>query len=64
MKLPNWVRGMLYSLTDYFFWEKNLSARDLSAFVTSWGTCVLQPSPLGGSQSHVSSEFTPINPGA
>lgn len=28
MKLPDWVRGMVYNLTDYFCWEKNLSARD------------------------------------
>lgn len=48
MKLPDWVRGMVYNLTDYFCWEKNLSAGDLSAFVTSWGTCVLELCPLVG----------------
>lgn len=62
MKLPDWVRGMVYNLTDYFCWEKNLSARDPSAFVTSWGKCVL--SPLVGSQHCVFWEFTPISPGA
>lgn len=48
MKLPDWIRGMVYNLTDYFCWEKNLSAGDLSAFVTSQGMCVLQLSPLVG----------------